>query len=69
MVILSILLPFGIFYGYLLYFVVILVYVSRFDTLNQEQSGNPAIHHPHGHYVSWSAIRLKNISVSSKPFL
>jgi hypothetical protein len=34
---------FRIFYGHLLYFVVILVYFPRFGMLYQEKSGNPAI--------------------------
>jgi hypothetical protein len=37
----SILLPFGIFCGHLVCFVVILVYFSSFGMLWQEKSGNP----------------------------
>jgi hypothetical protein len=37
----SILLPFRIFYGLLVYFVVILAYFSRFGMLYQDKSGNP----------------------------
>jgi hypothetical protein len=37
----SILLPFGLFSIYLLYFVVILYIFSRFGMLHQEKSGNP----------------------------
>jgi hypothetical protein len=40
----SILLPFGIFCGHLVYFVVILVYFSHFGMLYQEKSGNPGEH-------------------------
>jgi hypothetical protein len=48
MVIWSILWPFGLFYGHLVYFMGILVYFmdigifSRFGILYQKQSGNPA---------------------------
>jgi hypothetical protein len=38
----SILLPFGIFYGQLVYFVVILVNFSFSSLLHQEKSSNPA---------------------------
>jgi hypothetical protein len=41
MAIWKILLPFGIFYGHLVYFVAILVYFSSFSMLYQEKSGNP----------------------------
>jgi hypothetical protein len=37
----SIFLPFGIFYGQLVYFVVILAYFSRFGILYKEKSSNP----------------------------
>jgi hypothetical protein len=37
----SILLPLGKIYGHLVYFVVILVYFSRFGLLYQDKSGNP----------------------------
>jgi hypothetical protein len=37
----SILLPFGIFRGHLVYFVVIWVYFCSFGMLYQETSGNP----------------------------
>jgi hypothetical protein len=37
----SILLPFGVIYVHLVYFVVILVSFSRFGMLHQEKSGNP----------------------------
>jgi hypothetical protein len=43
MAIRSILLLFGILYGNLVYFVVILVYFSRFEMLYQEKSGNPKL--------------------------
>jgi hypothetical protein len=33
--------PFGIMYGHLVYFGVILVYFSRFGMLYHEKSGNP----------------------------
>jgi hypothetical protein len=33
----------GLFYCHLVYFVVILVYFSRFGTLYQEKSGNSAL--------------------------
>jgi predicted metal-dependent peptidase len=36
----SILQPFRIFYGHLVYFVVILVYFSRFGMLKEDKSGN-----------------------------
>jgi hypothetical protein len=39
---LSILLPFGIFYGDLVYLAVISVYFPLFGMLYQEKSGNPA---------------------------
>jgi hypothetical protein len=39
--ILSILLPFRLFYGDLVYFVAILVYFSLFGMLYQGKSGNP----------------------------
>jgi hypothetical protein len=42
-VISSILLPFGTFFIYLAYFVVILVYFSRFGMLHKEKSGNHAL--------------------------
>jgi hypothetical protein len=37
----SILLSFGIFYGHLVYFMVILVYFPRFGLFYLEKSGNP----------------------------
>jgi hypothetical protein len=40
MTIWSILLPFGLFYGHLVYFAVILVHIANFGNLYKEQSGN-----------------------------
>jgi hypothetical protein len=40
----SILLPFGILYGHLVYFVVIWYAFPRFGMLYQEKSGNPAFY-------------------------
>jgi hypothetical protein len=39
----SIFLPFGIFHGRLIYFVVILVYFSLFGMMHQVKSGDPGI--------------------------
>jgi hypothetical protein len=39
----SIQLPFRIFYGLLVYFVVIWLHFSRFGMLSQEKSGNPGV--------------------------
>jgi hypothetical protein len=39
-------LPFGIFYGHLVYFVVFLVYFSHFGILYEEKSGNPGENQP-----------------------
>jgi hypothetical protein len=44
MSILSILLPFCVFCGILLHFVVILVYFPRFGMLHHEKCDNPALH-------------------------
>jgi hypothetical protein len=40
----SILLPLRTFYGYLVNFVLFLVYLSRFGMLYKEKSGNPGRH-------------------------
>jgi hypothetical protein len=49
----SILLQFGIFYGHLVYFVVIWDIFSRFGMLYQEKSGNPASQVYVLHFSAW----------------
>jgi hypothetical protein len=39
----AVLLPFNVFYGHLVYFVVILVHFSRLGMMYQEKSGNLAL--------------------------
>jgi hypothetical protein len=65
MTIWSILGPLEIFYAHLVYFVVIWYIFPRFGILDQQKSGNPALHHK----IIQSESSLKNLLDSNPDIL